>query len=336
MVTKMSDSLMYTQISSLPEQIERALLANFNVPPKSKMVCVCGMGASALAGDVLSDYVDCSADAPLYVVRGIELPGWVGKDSTVIALSYSGNTKETLIVYEEARSRGCQVICMTSGGSLAKACRSNQDTLVELPRGMQSRGAFGYLLGYLANALEKMGVCNAATELGSLIPELKRQRNELADDNNTTVMDIARPFLNKVPVVYSLADMRSSAIRWKTQINENSKFISFCGSLPEFNHNEIVGWSVDSKNSMFTPVILYDDDASAIIKHMTDTSIGILQDNGLNPMFYHVKGSSNIEKNLKCILLGDFVSLQLAYLRRTDPVIDTPVEDTNDLVITDD
>ncbi|MDR2846608.1 MAG: hypothetical protein LBV63_04935, partial [Candidatus Methanoplasma sp.] len=152
------------------------------------------------------------------------------------------------------------------------------------------------------------------------------------EPDNTEVEDITAMLLNKIPVIYSLANMRSSAIRWKTQINENSKFISFCGSLPEFNHNEIVGWTVDKQNTMFMPVILYDDDASDVIKCMTDTSIDILQDKELKLVSYHVSGSNNLEKNLKCIMLGDLVSLQLAHLRSTDPGTDKPVREVNRLV----
>ena len=331
MARKMRESPMYDQVSGLPEQIEESLEMGFEVPPASKMVCICGMGASALAGEVISDFVDCSSDIPLNVVRGVELPGWVDENSTVIALSYSGNTKETLIAYDEARSRGSNIICITSGGDLARMCKSNGDLIFKLPKGMQSRGAFGYLLGYLANVLEKLGVCAAATELKTLIPELKKHRDLLVDEDEMTVREIAQFIQGKIPVIYSLADMRSSAIRWKTQINENSKFISFCGSLPEFNHNEIIGWTVDEQNKIFVPVILYDSDATEIVRQMTDTSIGILRDRGLRPISYNVNGSSNLEKNLKCILLGDLVSLQLAYLRETDPEGDDPVEEVNHL-----
>jgi hypothetical protein len=86
---------------------------------------------------------------------------------------------------------------------------------------------------------------------------------------------------------------------------------------------------------MFMPVILYDDDASNVIRCMTDTSIGILEDKNLKLLSYHVTGSSNLEKNLKCIMLGDFVSLQLAHLRKTDPAADIPVEEVNSLVVVD-
>jgi glucose/mannose-6-phosphate isomerase len=268
-------------------------------------------------------------------VRGIELPGWVVRETTVICVSYSGNTKEVLIAYEEARSRGCPVVCITVGGELMQRCISQRQVLIQVPGGLQSRGAFGYLLGYLSRVLEEMNICSAATASRGIQPELKKHRDKLISDENTLVEDIAKTLLHKIPVIYSLANMRSSAIRWKTQINENSKFISFCGSLPEFNHNEIVGWTNDENNRIFMPVILYDDGASGIIRCMMDTTIGITQDRKLKIVSYHVKGSCNLEKNLKCIILGDFVSLQLAYLRKTDPYADIPVEEVNSLVIVD-
>jgi glucose/mannose-6-phosphate isomerase len=326
---------MYKQMSDLPEQIEEALDSSLPPLPSSESICICGMGASALAGEVVSDYADGSSGSPVDVLRGIELPGWVGSGTAVIFVSYSGNTKEVLAAYDEARSRGCPVICITVGGELMHRCVLHRNTLVKMPGGLQSRSAFGYLLGYLSMVLEKMEICNAATALRGLLPALKRHRDDLISENNTLVEDIAEALLHKIPVIYSLGNMRSAAIRWKTQINENSKFMSFCGSLPEFNHNEIVGWTSDSMNKMFMPVILYDDDASEIMKCMTDTSIGILEDTDLELVSYHVGGSCNLEKNLKCIMLGDFVSLQLAHLRETDPVADAPVEEVNSSVVMD-
>ncbi|MDR3074639.1 MAG: SIS domain-containing protein, partial [Candidatus Methanoplasma sp.] len=109
MKTNVSSSVMYKQVNGMPEQIEEALNASLPNLPASKTVCVCGMGASALAGEVVSDYADGSTGSPVNVVRGIELPGWVDKESVVILVSYSGNTKEVLIAYDEARSRGSRI-----------------------------------------------------------------------------------------------------------------------------------------------------------------------------------------------------------------------------------
>lgn len=323
----------YDQVGDFPEQIAHALECEIGEIPSSDKICICGMGASALAGDVLSDYVNICSDTPIFVMRGIELPGWVDSETIVVAISYSGTTKEVLAAYDAARARGSRIICVTSGGDLADRCRADRNMLIGVPTGLQSRGALGYMIGYLASILENIGICSSATELRSLLPKLKVEGTRLKESNSSMVNDIARRLFGKIPVIYSLANMRSAAIRWKTQINENSKFISFCGSLPEFNHNEIIGWTDDDANSIFMPLILYDDDATELVAHMTDVSIELLTENDLNLIVCNVSGSSNLEKNLKCIMLGDFVSLRLAYLRNTDPGSDLPVSEGKVLII---
>jgi len=333
---KEARSIVYGPVAELPEQIEESLNINISELPATRRICICGMGASALAGEVFSDYIDGSSDIPLSVIRGIELPGWVSKGTTVIALSYSGNTEETIIAYEEARSRGCDMICITSGGELGMRCVSNHTPVIELPPGLLPRNAFGYLLGSLAAILEKMNVSDAAANLRRLIPELKRYRDARTSDDDCVVKDISMMLMHKIPVIFSLANMRSSAIRWKTQINENSKFLSFCGSLPEFNHNEIVGWTGDAKNNIFMPVVLYDDNASNVVRWMIDAASDVLRDRKIRTVTYHIGGSNNLEKNLKCIILGDLVSVYLADLIGSNPIAKDRAEDQDSLIIRED
>jgi Glucose-6-phosphate isomerase len=336
MPKKEAHSVVYGSAIELPEQIEEALKINAVELPATKKICVCGMGAAALAGEVFSDYIDGSSDIPLSVIRGIELPGWVSEGTTVIALSYSGNTEETVIAYEEARSRGCEMICITSGGELGKRCTLHNTPVIKLPPGLLSRDAFGYLLGSLAVILETMNISDAAANLRELVPELKRYRDARISDDDRVVKDISEMLVHKIPVIFSLANMRSSAIRWKTQINENSKFLSFCGSLPEFNHNEIVGWTGDAKNNIFMPVILYDDNASDIVRWMIDASSDVLRDRKIRTVTYHIGGPNNLEKNLKCIILGDIVSVYLADLIGSDRIERKLTESRDSLVINDD
>jgi len=324
-------TMIFKHTASFPEQIEAALDEEMPPVPKAEKVCICGMGASALAGEILSDFADGVSRTPLLVIRRTEFPKWVGEDTWIILVSYSGNTKETLMAYDEAIRCNCKVICVTSGGDLYSRCLSRKDIAVTLPGGMQSRVALGSIIGRLASILEEMGICKAKTELRKIVPTLKAERDRVIENDCEEAKKIADKLIDKIPVIYSLANMRSSAIRWKTQINENSKNISFCGSIPEFNHNEIVGWTDDRNNNRnFVPVVLYDDNASKMVKSMTDTSIGILLDKNLDIVTYHVEGTSNLEKNLKCIILGDIVSICLADLRSTDPTTEKPLRDVRD------
>jgi len=307
--------------TDIPEQIEASLRFPLtNVPRRSK-VCICGIGASAMAGEIMSDFADATSDVPISVVRGTELPKWVDSDTAAIVMSYGGNTIETLALYDKAMSRGCDIICITSGGELAGRAEANGHMLIRMPAGLTPRGALGYMLGFTASLFEEMGICAGRTELDTLLPSLKSFRDSIADEEaeDNEAMIIAAEIDGRIPVIYSLMNLRAAAIRWKMQINENSRTIAFCGTIPEFNHNEIIGWTEDSASDEFIPIILCDDDSTEVLKYMTETLSGVLQSSGIRPYEFKAKGSNDLEKNLMSIILGDFVSIYLARLKGIYP-----------------
>jgi glucose/mannose-6-phosphate isomerase len=273
-----------------------------------------------MAGEIMSDFADASSKVPISVVRNVELPKWVDTDTAVIAMSYGGDTPETLSLYDQALSRGCDIICVTSGGKLKERAETNGNVLITMPPGLLPRGALGYMLGFIASVFEEMGICESRTELNSLLPSLRSFRDGItkdADDNHA--LDIARTIFGKIPVIYSLVNMRAAAIRWKMQINENSRMIAFYGTIPEFNHNEIVGWTEDQASGEFIPIILCDDDSVDVLKYMTETLSGVLQSSGIRPYEFKAKGSNDLEKNLISIIMGDFVSMYLAHMKGVYP-----------------
>jgi len=80
-------------------------------------IVFCGMGGSAIAGDVLRVLAAPRLGVPVVVVRTPELPEFVGQHSVVIASSYSGGTAETLALFEAALARGARTVALTSGGA---------------------------------------------------------------------------------------------------------------------------------------------------------------------------------------------------------------------------
>jgi glucose/mannose-6-phosphate isomerase len=310
----------FTDPADMPEQIGSALELHLKKIPKRSKVCICGVGASAMAGEIMSDFADASSNIPISVVKGMELPRWVDKDTAVIAMSYGGNTPETLALYDRALSRGCDIICITSNGGLKERALANGNPLIKMPAGLSPRGALGYMLGHTASVFEEMGICASRTELNSLLPSLRSFRDSITEDEkNNEAMMIARAIFGKIPVIYSLMNMRAAAIRWKMQINENSRMIAFYGTIPEFNHNEIVGWTEDQAKDEFIPIILCDDDSTDILKFMTETLSGTLQNFGIKPYEFRAEGSNDLEKTLISIIMGDFVSMYLAYLKGIYP-----------------
>jgi len=339
MRNNIADSDMYRQVMSLPEQIESALVADlgdFDGFPAAKKVCVYGMGASALAGNVVSDYSDSVSGPLVEIIRDVELPGWIDEDSIVFLVSYSGDTHEVLTAYDRTMERGCKTVCISSGGLLSERCKNDGGKLIRVEPGLTSRGAIGLIIGSIASVISKLNIGDMADNLRAILPELREHRDRLAHEDQWIAEGLANDMFEKIPVIYALDNMRSVAMRWKSQLNENSKSLAFFGSFPEFNHNEIVGWIDDKEMSMlFRPVVLSDMEASSKMRRMSDTSIAMLADKKVKMVTYNVDGSNSLSKNLKCILTGDLVSLYLADLRGIDPLTNGPIKDIKDRIAND-
>jgi len=307
---------MFSDPTSMPEQIEASLKFPLTNIPRKPKVCICGLGASAMAGEIMSDFADAYSDVPISVVKGTDLPKWVDRDTAVIVMSYGGNTPETLSLYEEVISRGCETVCITSGGRLMDRALENKNALITMPSGLLPRGALGHMLGFTASVFEEMGICASRTELNSLLPSLKGFRDSIVNnDGDNEALSAAKEIYGKIPVIYSTVNMRAAAIRWKMQINETSRMIAFYGTIPEFNHNEIVGWIEDQASDEFIPIILCDEDSVDILRYMTETLSGTLKSRGVKPYEFRAKGSNDLEKTLMAIILGDLVSMHLAYMK---------------------
>ena len=310
---------MFQQVVRLPEQIEFSLSSLFFNIRRTSKFAICGMGTCAIAGEVVSDYMDNKGMHPVSVIRGLELPRWVDSDTTVLVISYSGDTPEALHNYRSAVRKGAQVICVTSGGELEDLCVKDDNVLMSIPYGFQSRGALGYMIGYIIVALRYCGLLDSFDDFRSALPHVKSYRDGLIENDENEARDIARFIGCRSPVVYGFFNMRATVLRWKYQFNENSKVLSFCGTFPEFNHNELVGWTSDNLTDRFVPIVLMDDNASQMLKYMAETPVGMLSDNGTDVYMHHLKGECLLTNTLRGIILGDLTSLYLAHSKNVDP-----------------
>lgn len=307
-------------ISSFVEQLEVSTAEPIDISLDFDRITICGMGGSAIAGDILSDYSFGLSDVPITVIRGVQMPNWARENTLAIITSYSGNTRETLELYRQAMGQGCNIIGMSSGGHLEEYCREDGVFHLKVPTGIQPRCALGYLLGYLANLTESLGVSPSRSEIRGLLPTLAEIRDLLMlDDEENPARELALKLHGKIPVIYAPTYMNSSAIRWKNQLNENSKMIAFNGTIPEFNHNEIVGWLEGGYQKPCVPVFLYDSNAPELLRCMMEASLDTMREKGLEVEVVEIEGENVLEKNLRSIMYGDFTSLYLAYINHVDP-----------------
>ena len=205
-----------------------------------RAVVTLGMGGSAFGAEVARSWAETQAAIPWLVIRDYRLPAWVDDEVLVIAASYSGTTEETLSAAATALTRGCTVVGLSSGGRLkAWAEEGRLADFVELPSGYAPRAAVPYAIGAQL----------AIAESAQLIPPTWRQEGQalltaLQSQNSPSFIELqslAAQWQNRLIAIYAAEPYGAIALRARQQIQENAKHLAWHHTLPEMNHNEIVG-----------------------------------------------------------------------------------------------
>jgi glucose/mannose-6-phosphate isomerase len=311
--------IMSKEIYDFLENLRDSIEVPIEISAEFNHIVICGMGASSIGGDIVRDCVIGSVKYPITVQRFPELPKWMGKETLAIISSYSGNTNETLAMYRQAVEKGCQIVIITAGGQMEELGKKNGDYIVKMPLGIQPRSALGLNLGYLINIIDRLCGTRYGAEIKKRLPALYKFRDKLCDEKGEA-WKIAKGIDGRIPIVYATAGIYATAIRWMTQISENSKRMAFAGSVPEFNHNEIFGWSEGELRDKCVPVFLYEVAAPRAIREMADASIAALKKYGQDVMVIRIKGKTPLERTLRAVMIGDHVSLYLAYFMGVDPM----------------
>ena len=202
---------------------------------------VCGMGGSAIGGDLAAAALGDRLTRPLLTVRGYELPSWATPEWTVLCSSYSGNTEETLACFAAAEALGARRIVASTGGELVERAREAGVPVVGLPGIFQPRAAVAYMFVVAAEVAALAGV-------GAADPHRDRRRRRLPRASSArrcrrSAAEIADRLGDGRRSIYGADLTAPVARRWKTQINENAKLPAFFSELPEADHNEICGWA---------------------------------------------------------------------------------------------
>ena len=332
---------MYNAIFDLPEQMAAALEIGRKWRTSAddfadiKNIVAVGMGGSAIGADLIRSYLSTVLLVPFQVCRHYSLPEYVDDETLVIVSSYSGNTEETLSAVDDAISRKSMIAAVSTGGMLQEVAEINDIPLAIIPSGLQPRAALGHSFVPVLVFLEKIGLIkNVAEEITAMIEKLKEFRDGLIEDQPVKMnlaKQLAEKMHGKIPIIYTgpaLTDV--VGIRWKGQICENSKILAFANQFPEFNHNELVGWSepIEEHKENLVVLILRDTDDHHQVRQRMNFVRDMLQAREVDVIEIHSKGETALQRTFQLIQLGDFVSYYLAILNEEDP---TPVAVIEDL-----
>lgn len=292
---------------------------------RPRLVVLAGLGGSAIGGDLVRVLVSRQAGVPVLVVRDYNLPACVDQDALVFLTSYSGNTEETLEAYRQAGDKGAARIVLTTGGRLAELAERDGVLSVRVPGGLPPRSAIGYLSLPALLILARLGLTVFDPEAGAeLLEVMGRVRDELGAGVPVAAnraKSLALKLYGKVPVIYgSCGTTEAAAIRWKGQINENSKSLAFWNLFPELNHNEVVGSEAPPELLRQMAVLILEDPGDhPRIKARIEITAELLGKRVASITRLQGEGDSLLARIFSLIYLGDFTSVYLALLYNIDP-----------------
>ena len=318
---------MYDLTAGLPEQVRTAAedaRGLDNLPDKSTIehVVVLGMGGSGVSGDLVAASAGPFMSVPVVTVKSYELPAFVGDNSLVFAISCSGNTEETLEAATEAAMQGAKIVAITQGGELGKLAAGWGAPVIPVPEIPQPRAALGAMAIPPLVVLEEMGLFPGATQWIDLaVTQLQRRRDALVKAGNEAER-LAHRIGRRLPLLHGGGAVGATAAqRWKTQINENANAPAFWAAQPELCHNEIQGWGQhgDVTRQVLTLVQLRHDSEHPQVMRRFDLTAEYMREVVGSIEEVRAEGDGDLAQLLDLILVGDFVSLHLAFQEGIDP-----------------
>lgn len=287
-------------------------------------VVVTGMGGSALAAMVVKTWLKDSLKVPFDVCRSYDLPSYVSSNSLVIASSYSGNTEETLSALDQALGADAQVAIIAAGGQLVDIARSKNIAHVVLPGSFQPRMAVNFNLKALVAILINFGLLPSSVldEVNSTVEWLETEsRGWLASvpTEHNYAKQIAMKAVGKTPIFYGGTLTAPVAYKFKISWNENAKNVAFWNELPEFNHNEFMGWvshPIEKPFAVFDLVSSFEHPRILKRFELTDRLLS-----GVRPKstVIELRGDTPLKQMLWGGILADFASIYVAILNGIDP-----------------
>jgi len=318
---------MLGRIKDLAKQVRDAwgIATQARLPPAYgdvRSIVVAGMGGSAIGGDLAAALLADELKIPMSVHRDYGLPAYVGRDTLVIASSYSGNTEETLSAFEQARKRGAKVLVLTTGGTLAGEGRASSYPVVTFSYRAQPRAALGYSLGLVLGCLVRLGfVRDLSRDVDAALADVARLEERVHEGARTNdAKKLALELYGRVIVAYGAGVFGVMARRVKGQWNENAKSWSAFDVMSELNHNAVVGFPHPSvARDALTVLLLRSDRDNPRHKIRFDVTAELLDRAGVPHRTLSFPGQNMLSEVLQLVLFTDYVSFYLALLNGADP-----------------
>lgn len=310
------DKLINKFVDQLQEaaEISEKSIVNKSITSINK-VFISGMGGSGIAGMFASKIMNLSGSVPVITSNSYDIPNWIDSNTLAIVSSYSGNTEETISTFNKLMQKGTKIICITAGGKLLEQAIKNKLDFINLPGDWPApRACFGFSFVAQLSVLKKLNLLNLdlSKEIKDSIELLKSETENIKIESK----EIAVRLINKLTFIYSNSSLEPVSIRFKQQLNENSKALAHHSVFPEMNHNELVGFRdiYDNLAVVIYKSSLYSERVNARIdlsKEIMIKSVGTMIE-------IEAKGENLLQQMFYLVHLSDWISLYLALEKGVD------------------
>jgi len=295
------------------------------MPKKIISIVVAGMGGSAIGGILLKDWLRDVSKTPIYVSRKYRLPTWVNDSILIYAVSYSGNTEETLSQYRQAVNIGCPLVCFCSGGKLSQNASIRNIPYIKFPEGYQPRAAIAFQFFGLASVTNNLGIISneiweEVEEAISVAEGLSKEMDPRTPLDSNPGKDLAEGIMGYTPYVYGSSLHEGVAYRYSTQFNENSKSPAYSSFFPEAFHNSIMAREAPPgllKNAC--AVIINDPHEEEALAAKIDKFTKLLEERFGKVVKIEARGEGRLARMISALYIGDFASAYLGILYGKDP-----------------
>jgi len=299
---KFSYQINYAIINYIPHQLR---VDDYN------NIVIGGLGGSGIGGRIVKSLFAKKLPIPLECIADYTLPAFVNEKTLVILASYSGNTEETLTMYQEAKKRGSKILTLSTGGKLKEHALADGHYFLQIEGGFQPRMALGFSLSFLIQIIAELIEQNITPELQELVSEFAETGPFEA--RAKMIFDNIKSKVNSKFVVLSDGNMEPVAIRFAQQVQENAKHECFQNVLPEMNHNVIESY-YGTLNTVF---FFLDSQQNDKITSRFDFLTGLLEVE--NHKIVHLPiDEFNVKSVFEIIYTLDWVSMLIADHLRVD------------------
>ena len=288
---------------------------------KFRNIILSGLGGSAISGDLMQNFLKDELIVPFFVNRNYTLPAFADKDTLLIISSYSGNTEETVSVFEEGILKKCRIVCISTGGKVEEIAKKKKIPLVNMKPGLQPRYALGQSFFSLLRVFRELDLIPDQNSEVEKIMKLWKIKGEEYSEEDNIALNCAEQLIGFIPVIYSATDITSAAgYRFKCQLNENSKLHAFHNVIPELNHNEIIGWE-SFQNKQFNAKIIniLDESYHPQVKKRFEITTELAVKEGLEYLNIESEEEDFKVRLMDLIYLFDWITYYTAVLRGYDP-----------------